>query len=494
MEDYKMIEITEQQILAFAPNTAAASNGKKISQKGGFIKLERTSDNTLYIGECKGSGKNNYITSADYIDQISPVFRCSCPSRQYPCKHSLALLYEILAKKEFSICEVPEDIIRKREKKMARDNKTAKPESEMTEEELKKAEKKKAAAAKTTKNARIKKLKNQLKGLDLADKMTNSLVMAGLGTIGGASLKTYQEIVKQMGDYYLTGPQKLCNQLLIEITKFQKDGDETHYDNAIDILKKLHTLSKKSRQYIENKLASDDTTLDDNMLYEELGGIWKLAELEEAGRGMEDKNFVQLSFWIDYNEAAKLYIDTGCWICLEDGNIYINYNYRPLKAIKYIKQDDSVFGVARVQRAATYPGEGNLRIRWENAQIRDLTEEDYSRITSFASGSINAEAKAIKNTLKNTMAPPMLIQLVKYQEIARCSDGFVLVSESGGNILLGDMPDMEQTTPRIVMLPGSYLLKGQVMLAAFYYNNRNHRLQAQPLSIITKNSILRLLY
>ncbi len=124
-----MIEITEQQILAFAPNTAAASNGKKISQKGGFIKLERTSDNTLYIGECKGSGKNNYITSADYIDQISPVFRCSCPSRQYPCKHSLALLYEILAKKEFNICEVPEDIIRKREKKMARDNKTAKPES-----------------------------------------------------------------------------------------------------------------------------------------------------------------------------------------------------------------------------------------------------------------------------------------------------------------------------------------------------------------------------
>lgn len=494
MEDYKMIEITEQQILAFAPNTPAASNGKKISQKGGFVKLERTSDNTLYIGECKGSGKNNYITSADYIDQASPVFRCSCPSRQYPCKHSLALLYEILAGKEFSICEVPEDIIRKREKKMARDNKTAKPESEMTEEELKKAEKKKAAAAKTTKNARIKKLKNQLKGLDLADKMTDSLVMAGLGTIGGASLKTYQEIVKQMGDYYLTGPQKLCNQLLIEITKFQKDGDETHYSNAIDILKKLHTLSQKSRKYIENKLANDDATLDDNMLYEELGGIWKLAELEEAGRGMEDKNFVQLSFWIDYSEAAKLYIDTGCWICLEDGNIYITYNYRPLKAIKHIKQDDSVFGVASVHRAATYPGEGNLRIRWENAQIRDLTEEDYSRITSFAPGSINTEAKAIKNTLKNTLAHPMLIQLIKYQKIARCSDGFVLISESGDNILLGDMPDMEQTTPRIEMLPGSYLLKDQVMLAAFYYNNRNHRLQAQPLSIITKNSILRLLY
>ncbi len=42
-----MREVTEQQILALAPNPAAASNGKKISQQGGFVKLERTQDDTL---------------------------------------------------------------------------------------------------------------------------------------------------------------------------------------------------------------------------------------------------------------------------------------------------------------------------------------------------------------------------------------------------------------------------------------------------------------
>ena len=52
-----MREINEQQILALAPNASAASNGKKISQKGGFVKLERSEDDTLYIGECTGSGK-----------------------------------------------------------------------------------------------------------------------------------------------------------------------------------------------------------------------------------------------------------------------------------------------------------------------------------------------------------------------------------------------------------------------------------------------------
>ena len=196
-----MREITEQQILASAPNSSAAANGKKISQKGGFVKLQRTQDDTLYIGECTGSGKSNYITSADYIDEANPVFRCSCPSRQFPCKHSLALMYEILAKKEFSICEVPEDIQKKREKKQAKENKaseTEKPESEMTEEERKKAEKKKASAAKSAKNARTKKLKAQLEGLDLVDKVIRDLMSAGLGTIGGASLKTYQQLVKQM--------------------------------------------------------------------------------------------------------------------------------------------------------------------------------------------------------------------------------------------------------------------------------------------------------
>lgn len=111
-----MQQVTEQQILALAPNPAAASNGRKISQKGGFVRLEKSADDTFYLGECTGSGKSNYITTADYIDPKAPVFRCSCPSRQFPCKHSLALLYEMMAGKSFTVCEIPEDILKKREK------------------------------------------------------------------------------------------------------------------------------------------------------------------------------------------------------------------------------------------------------------------------------------------------------------------------------------------------------------------------------------------
>ncbi len=492
-----MREVTEQQILAMAPNPAAASNGKKISQKGGFVKLERTQDDTLYMGECTGSGKNNYITSADYIDEDNPVFRCTCPSRQFPCKHSLALMYEMLAKKEFGICEVPEDILKKREKKQAKENKAneaAKPESEMTEEEKQKAEKKKASAARTAKNAKVKKLKSQLEGLDMVEKVVNELMAAGLGTIGGASLKTYQQLAKQMGDYYLPGPQRLCNQLLIEITAFQKDQDEVHYDAAISVLEKLWTLIKKSRQYINEKLANDDVALEDTVLYEELGGIWKLSELEELGKSKKNAALMQLSFWVTFDEARKEYIDTGCWADLDSGEIYMNYNYRPLKSLKYVKQEDSVFGVAKVPSAVFYPGDGNVRVRWDSAQIREYEQADYDAVFQHAVPSVKQEAKAVKNFLKNAITQPMMIKLIAFNRIGKTDGGYVLADKNDDTILLGNMPGMEDTTLRLSMLPNGGRLRDQILLGAFYYNRENRRLMVQPLSIIAHDTVVRLLY
>ena len=40
-------------------------------------------------GLCAGSGKNPYQT---IVDLSGPAYRCSCPSRKFPCKHALGLL------------------------------------------------------------------------------------------------------------------------------------------------------------------------------------------------------------------------------------------------------------------------------------------------------------------------------------------------------------------------------------------------------------------
>ena len=96
-----MKKLEESRILAMAPNASAISNAKKLCDKGAFLKLWRSVDDTLYMGECKGSGKSNYTVSVDFIDEENPVTRCTCPSRQFPCKHGLALLFEILRGEKF---------------------------------------------------------------------------------------------------------------------------------------------------------------------------------------------------------------------------------------------------------------------------------------------------------------------------------------------------------------------------------------------------------
>lgn len=556
-----MTKITEQQILAMAPNAAAAANGKKIWKNGGFVRLQASADETFYLGECTGSGKSSYITSADFLQPEAPVCRCTCPSRQFPCKHGLALLYVIQSGQKFETCEIPEDILSKRAKKQARDARAEAKASEISAQAAGSPEADNesgagtsdgdsAAAAKAPSkaslNARKKKMQTQLEGLQLTEKLVQDLMTAGLGTMGGTAKGAYENLVKQLGDYYLPGPQRLLNGLLLEINAFQKDGKEVHYDNAIDIMEKLWNLLKKSRTYLETKLADGDLTQDDSLLFEELGGVWKMAELEALGRVKKNTEFLQLAFWVTYDEARREYIDISCWSDLSDGNLYLTKNYRPVKALKHVKEENSIFGVAYAEKTVIYPGEGNLRIRWEHRMIQPMEPEHLEKARSAASDSLAAEAKAAKNLLKNPMAEPMLLRLVKFQNICRvkaaegagpadgvndaerpagsalehgaadaapagtaglaaaasgalagagsqAGGGVVLVNKAGENILLGDMSGMEETTLRLSMLPEE-LVHDQVLLGGFWYDQQTRKLKLQPISILTDRQIIRLLY
>lgn len=481
---YAMREITEQQISALAPNAAAAANGRKISQKGGFVRLEQSADDTFYLGECTGSGKSNYITSADFLDPAQPVFRCSCPSRQFPCKHSLALLYEMMAGKDFKTCDIPEDILEKRAKK---ENRAAKAAVKAPDAEGAKA------PPKVNKAARTKKLKKQLEGLELTAKLVGDLMNAGLGTMGGTALKTYRDLAKQLGDYYLPGPQRLLNRLILEIGAFQKDGADAHYDEAVAVLEKLWALVRKSKTYLTEKLEQDEVGQDDNLLFEELGGVWKLDDLAALGLAKPDVRLAQLAFWVGFDEARGEYIDTGCWADLETGEISLTYNYRPLKALKYVKQDDTVFGVAHIPLAAYYPGEGNRRVRWEGAVIGPLEAEALARLRGQAKA-LAPEIKAAKGLLKNTLSGPAVYTLLSYKRIGRCGNGFALEDGAGSTVMLGDLPGLEPTTVRLPLLPDPALLEDQTLLGAIWYDRPERRIKVQPLSIITPGQVVRLLY
>ncbi len=66
-------------------------------------------DGALIWGECAGSGANPYRVAADLRDMGS---KCTCPSRKFPCKHALALLWlQAEAILPFPAAETPEWVI-----------------------------------------------------------------------------------------------------------------------------------------------------------------------------------------------------------------------------------------------------------------------------------------------------------------------------------------------------------------------------------------------
>jgi hypothetical protein len=77
---------TPERILALAPDSSSASAGRDLAAKKNWVSLGKT--DTAIWGECQGSGKNPYQTR---IDPLEPAFKCSCPSRKFPCKHGLGL-------------------------------------------------------------------------------------------------------------------------------------------------------------------------------------------------------------------------------------------------------------------------------------------------------------------------------------------------------------------------------------------------------------------
>ena len=77
------------QVLALSPDAASSKAAQGLVSPGKWPLLG-ASDAAVW-GACQGSGSKPYQTQVD-VSAAGPTFRCSCPSRKFPCKHGLALL------------------------------------------------------------------------------------------------------------------------------------------------------------------------------------------------------------------------------------------------------------------------------------------------------------------------------------------------------------------------------------------------------------------
>ena len=76
-------------VLALSPDEASAKAARGLVAPGKWPMLGTSA--VAVWGECQGSGSKPYQTQVD-VSGAGPTFKCSCPSRKFPCKHGLALL------------------------------------------------------------------------------------------------------------------------------------------------------------------------------------------------------------------------------------------------------------------------------------------------------------------------------------------------------------------------------------------------------------------
>ena len=83
-----MLPLPLEKIEALAPDQSSIDAARKLLKPGNWHRLAWDGGELVW-GECQGSGATPYRV---VIPESDAGYKCSCPSRKFPCKHSLALM------------------------------------------------------------------------------------------------------------------------------------------------------------------------------------------------------------------------------------------------------------------------------------------------------------------------------------------------------------------------------------------------------------------
>ncbi len=492
-----MIQVTEATIDAMAANAQAAANGKGLVKKRSFSACAIDPDGTILSAACAGSGAEPYRVSVDFIDPAKPVARCSCPSRQQPCKHALGLLYHYASGAKFGSSPVPADVLEKRAKLEAK------------EEKAKKAATEPAAPKKTNTKALGKKIEAQREGLDALRATVLEIGVSGFASLTPERLEALEAQAARLGDTYLPGPEAFLRGFVRAVeraretdgTKGDPERDAAARRAMAEELARLRSLCAKGLERLAARLADPEHKLDPESTIDELlGHAWQLSELADAGLARKDARLVQLSFDRYLDEDRKEYVDSGLWVDVSSTErartILETRNLRPVKAAKHLKEDDSCFTAKLVPELAVYPGGLNPRARWDGATDDGVSAADRSVVLESAALSLPDALKAARAQFKNALLPRQPVLLVRFSELERLGDSALLLDSGDGNVLVLD--DRSGVRGPAAAALADFVsprdARDGAALVRFGLDAASRRVEGRLLSIVNADRVVRLAY
>ena len=204
-----MAGISLEKIEALAPDQSSLVAARKLVKPGGWSGLS-SDEAGLIWGECQGSGSSPYRV---IVSETDAGYKCTCPSRKFPCKHSLALMWmRAEGKVPFESAATPQwvqDWLARRrttsssvaEKNQQDDapqpKNLAQAVSEKTEEVDPKAEARAEAARERARRDRENAI---IAGLDDLDTWLVDQIESGLAGFGGHAGKSCRAIAQRLVD------------------------------------------------------------------------------------------------------------------------------------------------------------------------------------------------------------------------------------------------------------------------------------------------------
>lgn len=207
------MNLTEDQILTLAPDEASKKPGKDLANPSKWV--SKGANEQALWGECQGSGSKPYQTQ---VDLANIAFKCSCPSRKFPCKHGLGLLLLYARQKNsFTDTAAPVWVTEWLGKRTGKQEKKTKDEKPVDE----------AAQAKRQ-QARTQKVTNGIAELQLWIK---DIVRNGILSMPEKGFPWFENMAKRMVDAQAPGLANMIRNL--GETSFYAEGWQTGFVNQL---------------------------------------------------------------------------------------------------------------------------------------------------------------------------------------------------------------------------------------------------------------------
>lgn len=249
--------LTLRKIEEMAPDQASLTAAGKL-KKAGRWPVRATDGTRLVWGECQGSGANPYRTVADLEDL---GYKCTCPSRKFPCKHALSLMWQYVdSPGDFSPSPVPEwvqDWLGRRRKRTGdaeseTDSKRSRASARVAEREgterpldPEATAKKAAAAAKASQRARAARHAAILDGLDDVDRWLLDVLDQGLASFSSSMHDQCRTLARRLVDAKAPALAGRLDQLPAELLAISPDARP---GAAVEALGQLYLLTQAYRR------------------------------------------------------------------------------------------------------------------------------------------------------------------------------------------------------------------------------------------------------